>query len=168
MATRLSLLELTISQRQTRSGRTLTIRIKHNRSTVYGILYTFHNILSTVKYCNTHRKNSIPSAKKKKKKKQKKKQQQQQTNKKKIKKQKQKTTATKKNNNNMTLCFNLTEKNHNVTVFKRSFSRKPVMLQLVFLFMALIRYGNVNRIIKHGRKKTGKVHLRCFYFYLLC
>ena len=41
------------------------------RSTAYGILYTFHNILSTVKYCNIHRKrkkkkkkkNSIPTAK---------------------------------------------------------------------------------------------------------
>ena len=34
--------------------------------------------------------------------------------------------------------------------------------------MAVIRYVNVTHIIKHGRKKSGKVHLRRFYFYLLC
>ena len=55
-------IELTISQRQTQSGRTLKIRIKHNRSTpAYVILYAFHNILSTVKYCNIHRKKNSNS-----------------------------------------------------------------------------------------------------------
>ena len=34
--------------------------------------------------------------------------------------------------------------------------------------MAVIRYFNVTHMIKHGWKNSGKVLLRCFYFYLLC